>query len=224
MLPPVMLMVVFSVFLGRFARLASEGMPYPIFAYVALLPWTFFSSSLASATTSISANSALISKVAFPREILPWTTIAGAAADFLVGCLVFAGLMFFYAVPVTWTILLVVPLLVTQVLLMAGLTLLFAAVNVYFRDVRHAVPLLLQIWMFASPVAYSAQDVPGPLKTAYLILNPMAGLIDAYRGVVLHGRVPDPRVIGTVVVLAVAVFCVSYTVFKRLEYDFADIV
>jgi lipopolysaccharide transport system permease protein len=222
-LPPVMLMIVFSIFLGRFAKLPSEGVPYPIFAYAALLPWTFFSSVLSSATTSISSNSAIISKVAFPRELLPWAAIAGAGVDFLVGVVVFGALLAFYGVHVTWALVLVVPLLVLQVLFMAGLALLFAAFNAYFRDVRYAIPLLLQIWMFATPVVYSTTSVPERLRLLYLTANPMAALIDAYRGVLLHGRVPDLRLMAVVAAVALCVFVVCYAVFKRVEPEFADI-
>jgi len=222
-LPPVMLMVVFSLFLGRFTRLGAADLPYPIFVYVALLPWTFFSSSLASATTSISSNSALISKVAFPREILPWTTIATAGCDLLVGGVVLGGLMAFYGIPVTWTTLMVIPLFALQVVLLAGLTLMLAAFNVHFRDVRHAVPLLLQIWMFASPVVYSARGIPDDYEVAYLVLNPIAALIDGYRRVVLRGQMPDPVVMIPVAILIVAIFFVCYAFFKRLEFDFADV-
>jgi lipopolysaccharide transport system permease protein len=222
-LPPVMLMIVFSIFLGRFAKLPSEGVPYPIFAYAALLPWTFFSSALNAATTSISGNYAIISKVAFPRELLPWTAIAGAGVDFLVGAVIFGALMAVYSVPVTWALLLVVPLLVLQVLFTAGLALLFAAFNVYFRDVRYAIPLVLQIWLFATPVVYSTTSVPERLRWLYLTANPMATLIDAYRGVLLHGRVPDLRLIAVVAAIALCVFVVCYAVFKRVEPEFADI-
>ena len=222
-LPPVMLMVVFSLFLGRFTKLGDADLPYPVFVYVALLPWTFFSSSLASATTSISSNSALISKVAFPREILPWTTIATAGCDLLVGGVVLGGLLAFYGIPVTWTILMVIPLFALQVVLLAGLTLMLAAFNVHFRDVRHAVPLLLQIWMFASPVVYSARGIPDDYEVAYLVLNPIAALIDGYRRVVLRGQMPDPVVMIPVAILIVAIFFVCYAFFKRLEFDFADV-
>ncbi len=222
-LPPLLLMVVFSIFLGRFARLPSEGVPYPIFAYAGLLPWTFFASALSAATTSITNNSAIITKVSFPREILPWAAIANAGADFLVGMIVFAGLLVWYHVAVTWTALFVVPLLVVQVMLMAGLALFFSALNVYYRDVRHAIPLILQVWMFASPVVYSASVVPESLRAFYLLLNPMAALIQAYRSVVVHGAVPDLRVLGGVAALAVVVFAVCYGMFKRVDADFADI-
>jgi lipopolysaccharide transport system permease protein len=221
--PPVMLMVVFSVFLGRFARMPSEGVPYPIFAYAALLPWTFLSSALTAATTSITNNHAIVVKVAFPREILPWTAIVGAGADFLAGVAVFAGLLLFYGVAVTWTAVLVVPLLLTQLLLMAGLALVFAAFHVYFRDVRYAIPLCLQVWMFATPVVYSVTEVPAGLRPLYLMLNPMAGLIDAYRTVLIHGQVPDFRILGVVAIISAAVFYGGYAVFKRAEPDFADI-
>ncbi len=223
-LPPLMLMIVFSIFLGRFVHVPSEGIPYPVFAYTALLPWTFFASTLATATTSITGNSAIISKVAFPREILPWTAIVSGAVDFLVGEAILVLLILYYQIHVAWTAVLVVPLLGVQVLLLAGLTLLFAAFNVYFRDVRYAVPLLLQVWLFATPVVYSASEVPRRLKAVYFVLNPMAALIDAHRKVLLHGQIPDLLVLSIVSVGAFAVFCVCYAVFKRLDPDLVDIV
>ncbi|MGH2372926.1 MAG: ABC transporter permease [bacterium] len=223
-LPPVLLMGVFSVFLGRFAKIPSDGLPYPVFVYAGLLPWTFFSSVITTSTASIAVNNELVSKIAFPREILPWASILGQGVDFLISAAVFAGLLLYYGVAVSWTVLFVVPLLAIQVLFMASVGLVFAAFQVYYRDVRYVVPLLLQVWMFATPVVYSSTSVPEWLRPFYLGLNPMAILIQGYRDVVLKGTLPDVGLVGALGISMVGLFLACYTVFKRAERNFADVI
>ncbi len=223
-LPPVLLMGVFSVFLGRFAKIPSEGLPYPVFVYAGLLPWTFFSSVITTSTASIAVNTELVTKISFPREILPWASIVGQGVDFLISATVFAGLLIYYGVAVSWTALFVVPLLVVQVLFMASVGLVFAAFHVYYRDVRYAVPLVLQVWMFATPVVYSSRSVPEWLRPFYLGLNPMATLIQGYRDVVLRGTLPDLAPVGVLAASVVGFFLVCYAVFKRAERNFADVI
>ncbi|MDR7543845.1 MAG: ABC transporter permease [Armatimonadota bacterium] len=223
-LPPLLLMVVFNVFLGRSGRVTSQGLPYPVFAYSGLLLWNYFSTVMSQATTSIVSHQSVVSKVAFPREILPWVPILGSGVDFLVASTIFAGLLAYYGVSVSWTALLAVPLLVIFVIFMGGLALLFAAFNTYFRDVRYFVPLMLQVWMFASPVVYSTRDVPEWLQPYYVVINPVAIIIDTYRQAVLWRTVPDPKVMVGLLVGAMAVFVFCYRVFKRAERRFADVI
>ncbi len=223
-LPSVLLVGVFSVFLGRFGRSLSGGMPYPIFVYSGLLLWNFFSSAISQATTSIVSHQSVVGKVWFPREILPWVPVVGAGVDFLVSTGVFVGLMVYYDVPLTWTAIYAVPIFLTLVTFTAGLSLVFAAFNTYFRDVRYLVPLLLQVWMFASPVVYSADVVPAWLQPYYRLLNPVAGVISFYRGVVLRGEAPAPEVLVGLMVETALIFLACYVVFKRMERDFADVV
>ncbi len=222
--PPIMLMLVFSVFLGRFARIPSDGLPYPVFVYAGLLPWTFFSSVISAATISIVVNRELVTKISFPREILPWATIVGQGVDFLVSAMLFAGLLLYYGVAVSWTALFVIPLLAIQVVFMASVGLIFAAFNVYYRDVRYLVPLVLQVWMFSTPVVYSSTSVPEWFRPFYLGLNPMATLIQGYRDVVLRGTLPDLRFVSALAVGVICLFLVCYKVFTRAKRNFADVI
>lgn len=222
-IPPFMLMVVFNIVFSRFARMPSEGLPYPVFAYSALLPWSFFSSSIGAAANSLVSNVGIISKIHFPREILPFSVIIAAGADFLIASLIFVGLAAHYSVVPTWNVLYVVPLLAVQVVLMAAIGMFVAAVNVYYRDVRYALPLVLQLWLYATPVAYPLEVVPIAPRLLYFIVNPMAGLVDGYRRVLAHGTPPDLAAVGLSAATAVVVFLVCYRVFKHLERQFADV-
>lgn len=222
-IPPFMLMVVFNVIFSRFARMPSEGLPYPIFVYSALLPWIFFSSAVAASANSLIGNIRIISKVYFPREILPWASVGATGADFLVGFAIFAGMMLFYHTPLTWYALLFVPLLAVQIIYAAGIGLSAAAFNVYYRDVRYALPLLLQLWMYATPIVYPLSVVPGQLRAAYFVLNPMAGLIDGYRRVLVRGLPPDPVAVVLSTASALVTLLVCYRIFKLLEREFADV-
>lgn len=222
-IPPVTLMVVFNIVFARFARMPSEGIPYPVFVYSALLPWTFFASSLVAATTSVTGSYGIISKIYFPREVLPWSAIAATGVDFLVAATVFVVMTVYFHTPVTWYVLLVVPLLAVQVIFAGGIGLLAAAFNVYYRDVRHALPLLLQLWMYATPIAYPSSLIPDRLRVAYFLINPMAGLIDGYRRVLAHGMAPDPMLTAWAAVSSVGVFALCYRLFKRLEREFVDV-
>ncbi|HEV8340583.1 MAG TPA: ABC transporter permease [bacterium] len=222
-IPPLMLMVVFNVIFSRFARMPSEGIPYPIFAYSALLPWTFFASSVAAGANSLTGNYGVISKIYFPREVLPWAAVLGSGADFLIGLVIFFALMVFYHVPPTAYALLLPPLLGIQLVYAGGIALIAAAFNVYYRDVRHGLPLLLQLWLYATPIVYPLSVVPAHLRLAYFAVNPMAGLIDSYRRVLVRGLAPDLVAVGVSAVVAFVTFAVCYRVFKRLEREFADV-
>lgn len=223
-LPPFMLMVVFSLLFSRLARVPSEGLPYPIFAYSALLPWTFFSSSLTAASNSVIGNAPILSKVYFPREILPWSAVLVAGVDFLVASVMFIALVIFYRTPLTIYALFVVPLLGIQILLTAGIALILAALNVYYRDVRYAMPLLLQVWMYATPILYPVGVIPERVRILYFALNPMGGLVDGYRRVLVRGLPPDALVTALSAISAAVLFVLCYRVFKRLEREFVDVI
>jgi lipopolysaccharide transport system permease protein len=222
--PPFMLMVVFSVFFGKFARVSSEGLPYPVFVYAGLLPWNYFSAVVTGATASLAANQAIISKVAFPREILPLFHILSSGVDFLVASAIFAFMLVYYGISVSWTVLYALPLLLIEVVLMAAVGLLFAIANTYYRDVRYIVPLLLQVLMFSSPVVYSVRSVPDWARPYYLILNPIAGIIDSYRGAILRRTAPDLGLLALIAVLVCLLFLASYRIFKYAERNVADVV
>jgi lipopolysaccharide transport system permease protein len=223
-LQPFSLMVIFTVFFSWFARMASDGIPYPLFSYAALLPWIFFSTSLSFAIPSLIANSHIITKIYFPREIVPLASVLTAFLDFLIASLIFVGMLAFYRVAPTWNVLYVAPLLAIQVTFTVGVCLLLSAFTVLYRDVRHMLPLAIQIWMFVTPILYPASVVPERWQAWYFALNPMAVIIDGYRRAVIQGTPPELKYLA----LAAAVSCLlvwaGYKYFKHLEREFADIV
>jgi lipopolysaccharide transport system permease protein len=222
-LQPLLMMVIFTGVFSILARMPSDGVPYPVFAYTALLPWTFFSTSLTNATGSLINHTQLITKVYFPREILPLTYVIAACFDFLIGFVVLGVLLAWYGIGLTvhvWYLLPVMALLAAWVL---ALALILSAVQVRWRDVGVAMPLVLQLWMFASPVIYPLGAVPEAWRGWYL-LNPMAGIISAFRDVVLQGVPPDPVPLGYATAVTLVSLPAAYLLFKKAEATMADVV
>lgn len=222
-LQPLSLMVVYSVIFSVFIRVPTDGIPYPVFAYTALLPWTFFANSLNFAIPSLVSNMNLVSKIYFPREILPLSTILVGFVDFLIASSVFVLMLLFYRVPVGLVILLVPLVLLIQIVLTFGISLLASAVNVFYRDVRFVIPLALQIWMYLSPIIYPVNLVPERFRPFYF-LNPMAVLIDTYRRIILFNQMPDWPYLGLAAFVSVSLIIVAYRYFKRAEREFADLI
>jgi lipopolysaccharide transport system permease protein len=222
-LQPLVMTLIFTLVFSFFARIPTDGVPYPLFSYTALLPWTFFATSITFAVPSLIKNMNLVTKVNFPREILPTAAIVAAFADFLVASTVFVGLLFFYRLPLHASVLWLPPLLAVQIMLTLGLALLGAALIVWYRDVRFVVPLVLQFWLYASPIIYPISLVPERWRTVYM-LNPMAGLIDSYRRVLLQGRSPQLLYVAISAGVAVVLLVAGYAYFKRSEAQFADII
>ena len=220
---PFSLMVVFTLVFSKFAGVPSDGVPYPVFAYSALLFWTFFAMSVSQGTLAMAANATLVRKIYFPRETLLLAVLLSASLDLAVSSTIFAGLLAYYQIPVGLSVFWVVPVLVVQVAFTLGLICVTSAVHVHFRDVGHGLPLLMQLWMFASPVAYPLTVVPAWLRPVYL-LNPMAGIIEAYRRVILHREAPDFESLGVGVGVAVVLLTAGYLLFKRAERTFADVI
>jgi lipopolysaccharide transport system permease protein len=219
---PVMMMLVFSIFFGGLAKIPSDGFPYPIFVYTALLPWTFFANSITNSANSLVGSANLVSKVYFPRLIIPLSSVGSGLVDFAIAGAILLLLMIYYGV--SWTSnLLMAPILVAGAALTAlGVGTFLAALNVAYRDFRYVVPFLVQFWMFATPVVYPASLVPQEWQWA-LYLNPMAGVIEGFRSVFL-GRPFD--VPGLLVSLAIAamLFAAGTTYFGKVERRFADII
>ena len=218
---PVMTMVVFSIFFGGLAKIPSDGVPYPIFAYTALVPWMYFAGALSGATSSVVDHGRMISKVYFPRLILPAAPVVGGLVDLAIALLVLVGLMLWYRITPS-PALLMLPfflLLAMDAALAVGLWL--AALNALYRDVRYVVPFLVQFWLFASPVAYPSSLVPEQWRTLYG-LNPMVGVIDGFRWALLDtGQPPGPLTAASaLVVLVLLVGGLAY--FRRVERVFAD--
>lgn len=219
---PVMLMVVFSVVFGRLAKVPSDGLPYPVFAYCALLPWTFFANALTSSAASVLGSANLISKVYFPRLIVPLASIGSWLVDFLIASVILLGLMLYY--DIAWTAnLLAVPLLLLGVIMAAlGAGTLLSALTVAYRDFRYVIPFLMQFWMFATPVVYPASLVPA--RWQWLIeLNPMTGLIEGFRSAFL-GRPFDVGAIALSLGVSIVMLLVAVAYFERVERRFADLV
>jgi lipopolysaccharide transport system permease protein len=219
---PFMMMVVFSVFFGRLANMPSDGFPYPIFVYAALLPWTFFANSITSPANSLVGSANLVSKVYFPRLIIPLSSVGSGLVDFAIASGILLLLMVYYGVGWT-TNLFIVPILVIAAAFTAlGVGTFLAALNVAYRDFRYVVPFLVQFWMFATPVVYPASLVPREWQWA-LYLNPMAGVIEGFRSAFL-GRPFD--VPGILLSLAIAgiLFAAGTAYFGKVERRFADII
>ena len=219
---PVMIMIVFSIFFGRLAKIPSEGYPYPVFVYAGLLPWTFFANAVSQSSNSIVSSTHLITKVYFPRLIIPLSSIGAGLVDFLISTLILLLLMLYYSVPFTSN-LLCAPFLLLAVIFMAlGFGAWLAALNVAFRDFRYVVPFMIQIWLFITPVIYPANLIPNDWHWLYY-LNPMAGLIEGFRSAFL-GKPFD--ITGPAISFSVAIACFMIGVwyFKRVERRFADII
>jgi lipopolysaccharide transport system permease protein len=220
---PLTLTLIFTLVFSRLIQIDTGGIPYPVFAYSALLPWTFFATSLAFGIPSLVNNLNLVGKIYFPREILPLASIGAALVDFAMASLVFAGMMLIYQIPLTLNVLWIGPLLIIQIILTIGVTLSGAALIVFFRDVRFVIPLLIQIWMYASPVIYPTTLVPPQWQTLYF-LNPMAGIIDGYRRVLTQGEPPNIPALVLATVVSSVLLVVGYIIFKRSEPLFADLI
>lgn len=218
---PVVTMVVFSIFFGRLAKLPSDGIPYPIFVYAALLPWTFFANALSNSANSLLGSANLVSKVYFPRLIIPLSSVGAGLIDFAVSAVILLILMLYYGVG--WSPnLLLMPVLAAAVIFAAlGVGTLLSALNVAYRDFRYVIPFLIQLWMFATPVVYPASLVPDRWRWLFY-LNPMAGLIEGFRSTFL-GRPFDLSALALSFIVAGLFFLGGVLYFKKVERRFADI-
>jgi lipopolysaccharide transport system permease protein len=220
---PLFLMLMFTLVFSALVHVPTGGIPYPLFSYAAVLPWVFFASSVNFGTPSLLANMSLVTKAHFPREILPIGAVGASLLDYLVASVLFVVLMAAYAVPLTWTMIWFPFLIVLQIILTLAITLLGASLTVFYHDVRFVVPLALQLWFYATPIIYPLSLVPEKLRPFYM-LNPMVTIIDSYRRVLLMGTPPDLIALAGVSALAVVLLIVAYSVFKRLETSFADVI
>jgi lipopolysaccharide transport system permease protein len=219
---PLMMTFVFTIFLGMLARVPSDGVPYPIFVYAGLLPWTFFSGAVVGSGISLISNSHLITKVYFPRLIIPAAAIGARLVDFAVAFSIIVGMLIFYRVPLSWNLLMLLPLVLLAGGLALGCGLLLSAVNVRYRDVGVALPVFIQLWMFVSPVLYPTSLVPPAWRRLYE-LNPLVGIIDNFRAALFGGSFNwSALAISTVFAIVLLVF--SAFEFKRVEKSIADII
>ncbi len=220
---PFATMVVFTIIFSKFFQVPSEGIPYPIFSYSALVPWMFFATSITTGVPSLVYNIGIVTKIYFPREIIPLSSIGAASVDFIIAFVILIGMMIFYHASITLWVLLLPVLIVIQVMLAAGISLFASAANVFYRDVRFIFELGIQLWMYLSPVIYSVETVPEKFIWLYMV-NPMAPIIDSYRRILIAGRPPQWQFLGMAAGVSLLVFLLGYGYFKRMEEKFADII
>lgn len=219
-LTPLLNVIVFTIIFTRVVPLET-GVPYPVFVYAGLWPWAFFAAALRGATVSLTVNTSLVTKVHFAREVLPFSAVLVALADFLVAGVLMAALLAWYRIPVGWALLALPLVILVQVMFSAGLGLILSAANLFWRDTRHLIDALLMVWMFATSVVYPVDRVGGRLG-AILALNPMTPVIDSYRAVLLDGRLPAPGPLAYAAVVAAVLLFVGWLTFHRREITFAE--
>ena len=222
-LQPVTLMMIYTIIFSYVAKIQTGNIPYALFAFSALLPWTCFATGLSNATNGLVSNAQLVTKVYFPREILPLTYVCAALFDFLVASIVLVAMMIYYDVQLTLNALYIIPILLVLVIFIIATSLIFSATQVRFRDVGVALGLLLQIWMFASPVVYPLSAVPQRIRPLYE-LNPLVGIIENFRRVLLQAVGPDFRSLAISSLISIVLLIAGYIYFKRVEATIADIV
>ncbi len=223
-LQPLSMMVVFTIFFGRLAQLPSDGVAYPLFYFSALVPWSFFAGSLSAATNSLTNEAGLLTKIYFPRAVIPVASLLASSLDFAIATLILGGMLAFYGVApsITWGLL---PfLLAIQVVFTLGAGCFLSALNVTYRDVRYAIPLLLQLWLYATPIVYPFSLVPPGFRFWYVLVNPMAILIDGYRTALLKGKVPALTLLALATIVSLVACLAAFAYFRKAEREFADII
>lgn len=222
-LQPVLTMVVFTLFFGNLARVPSDGAPYALFSFAGLVPWTFFAYGLAQSANSVVASQSLIVKIYFPRILLPTATVLSGVVDYIVALVVLFVLLAYYDVSLGIAVLWLVPLTLLTFVTSLAVGLWLSALNVKYRDVRYLVPFLTQLWLFATPIAYSSTLLADRWRTLYAV-NPMVGVVEGFRWALLGVGRPPGLVLGVSALVAVAVFIAGVAYFQRTEVTFADIV
>jgi lipopolysaccharide transport system permease protein len=222
-LQPLSLMLIYTIIFSRIFRIPTNGAPYALFAYTALVPWTYFATGLSTGTNSLVTHSSLITKVYFPREILPLTYVVAALVDLLVATVVLSPLMAYYDVHLTVRAIYAIPVIGILTVFIVGVSLVLSAIQVRYRDIGVALPLVLQVWMFATPVIYPLSIVPVKWRSLYL-LNPMAGIVESFRRVVLLGAQPELQALATSAVISAILLPAAFVYFKHVEATLADVV
>ena len=223
-LNPFFQMVIMSFVFGNIiGRIANVGVPYPIFLYAGLLPWTFFNLSLTNSMDVFYQNGSLIKKIYFPRQILVLSTMLAKAFDFVLASLIFFVLMAYFGVPFTWYILLFIPIYLLHFVFTYSLALLLASLNLFYRDIQYLFNLVLTLWFYLTPVIYSVEFFPERYRWIFK-LNPMSVFINAYRQVLLGGDWPNWFSLGTGAVITITLFIIANVIFQKLQKSFADVV
>jgi lipopolysaccharide transport system permease protein len=220
---PLFTVAIFTVIFGHFAKIPTDGAPYALFAGSAIVLWTYFAESVRRSATGLVTEAELIRKIYFPRLVIPLATVVSPMVDFAIALVVMLALMLWYGVVPGWHIVLAIPTLAVTAMLALGVSLWLGPINVRFRDVKHTLPFLIQIWMYASPIVYAASIVPASVRWVYA-LNPMVGLIEAFRFAILGGTVPDLFALAVSVTVASVLLLTGLIFFRRMERSFADII
>lgn len=218
---PFFTMVVFSLFFGKLAGVPSDDLPYPIFSYAALVPWTFFAQGLTQSSNSLVASQNLIKKVYFPRLAVPVATVLAGVVDFVLAFAVLLGMMAFYGIVPSAQVVWIPALLLLALVTSLGVGLWFSALNVMYRDVAYVVPFVVQLWLFATPIAYPSSMLPEPWRTLYG-LNPMAGVVEGFRWTLLGTETAPEPMLAVSALAAVAILVGGAFYFRRMERSFAD--
>ena len=220
---PFFLMVVFTLFFGKLAKIPSDGIPYPIFNFTAMIAWTYFSGAINTSSNSVVGSGSLISKVYFPRIIIPLTSVIAGLLDFSLAFIVLIGMMLYYNIYPSLLVLALPGLIILMMLIASGVGMLLAALNAKYRDIRYTIPFLVQFWMFATPIVYPASMIPEKYRMIYA-LNPLTGVIEGFRSVLL-GRTAFPiEMVLMSAVISLGVFILGLTYFKQVERYFADVI
>ncbi len=223
MLNPFFQMLVMAFVFNFLLRVQDLGVPYAIFLYAGLLPWTLFANSLGSSVNALVGNAGLLTKIYFPREIFILSTILAKMIDFLLASTVFVAMMIWYQIPITWNVLWFVPIFLIQMLFTYGLSLIVAAFNLFYRDIQYILGLVIMVWMYLTPVIYPTEMFPDRYRFIFQ-LNPMAVFVNAYRQVILGGGAPNFMSLGIGLFVSVVLTIIGYGIFKKLEGQFADVV
>jgi lipopolysaccharide transport system permease protein len=219
---PFLTMVIFSLFFGRLANVPSDGLPYPVFSFAALVPWTFFANALAQGSNSLVFSANMIKKIYFPRLALPIATVLAGVIDFVLAFIVLLGIMLYYGLVPTINIIWLPFFFLLALVTSIGVTLWLSAMNVQFRDVRYTIPFLTQVWLFVTPIAYPSSLLPERWRIVYG-LNPMAGVVEGFRWALLGTDTAPGKMIIVSALVALTLFISGAFYFRRMEQSFADV-
>jgi lipopolysaccharide transport system permease protein len=220
---PLSVAIIFSVIFNLFIKLPTGGAPYLLFYYAALFPWAFFANSVTTGSNSLIGHMPLVTKIYFPREIMPLSGIIAALFDFMIAAGIYVGLAILYQVSAGPSLILFPLLVMIQFLFTSGVVLVLSALNVFYRDIRFVVPLALQIYMYLTPLIYPVSVIPERFRPFYM-LNPMAAIVDAYRTILIYGQWPQPIYLASAGVISILLFLLSYIFFNKAARSFADLI
>lgn len=218
---PLLIMLTFTLVFSVLLKVPSDGLPYPLFAYCTILPWTLFSFSLGQSVTSLEANVHLLKKLRLPRAMFPISATMACFADFAIGLVLYILMMLWFHAPFTVYLLYLIPIIAIQTIFTLGICFFLSIINAHYKDIRVALPLITQVWLYLTPIIYPLSIIPERFQTLYM-LNPMAGIIVSYRDVMAKGIAPDIRYLLIAGGLSILMFALGYLYFRRLETDIVD--